>query len=118
MQVKYKMQVAAVEVRAPRVRDVPVEVSRDGFESKMVKRYERTSGQTQDPLLRVNIPIYDGRLRIAPVTHHTRHLRFQVRRSGTYGIVSGRSTRTPDFQPLSIGTVSVFGFKHFRGFER
>ena len=32
--------VSAVEVRVP---DVPVEVSANGFESKIVKRYERTS---------------------------------------------------------------------------
>ena len=43
----------AVEVKASRVRDVPDEVSTDGFESKIVKRYERTSRQTQDLLLRV-----------------------------------------------------------------
>ena len=40
--------VSAVEVKAPRVRDVPAEVSADGFESKIVRRYERTSRQTQD----------------------------------------------------------------------
>ena len=40
--------VSAVEVKVPRVRDVPAEVSPDGFESKIVRRYERTSRQTQD----------------------------------------------------------------------
>ena len=40
--------VLAVEVKAPRVSDVPAEVSPAGFESKIVKRYERTSRQTQD----------------------------------------------------------------------
>ena len=40
--------VAAVDVKVPRVRDVPSEVSPDGFESKIVRRYERTSRQKQD----------------------------------------------------------------------
>ena len=40
--------VSAVEVKVPRVRDVPSEVSPTGFESKIVRRYERTSRQTQD----------------------------------------------------------------------
>ena len=40
--------VSAVEVNVPRVSDVPAEVSPNGFESKIVKRYERTSRQTQD----------------------------------------------------------------------
>ena len=40
--------VSAVEVKAPRVSDVPAEVAGGGFESKIVKRYERTSRQTQD----------------------------------------------------------------------
>ena len=40
--------VSAVEVKVPRVSDVPAEVSPSGFESKIVKRYERTSRQTQD----------------------------------------------------------------------
>ena len=35
--------VSAVEVKAPRVRDVPAEVAGGGFESKIVRRYERTS---------------------------------------------------------------------------
>ena len=43
-----KVGVSAVEVKAPRVRDVLAEVSADGFESKIVRRYERTSRQTQD----------------------------------------------------------------------
>ena len=37
-----------MEVKAPRVRDVPAEVAGGGFESKIVRRYERTSRQTQD----------------------------------------------------------------------
>ena len=37
-----------MEVKVPRVSDVPAEVSANGFESKIVKRYERTSRQTQD----------------------------------------------------------------------
>ena len=40
--------VSAVEVKVPRVSDVPAEVSANGFEPKIVKRYERTSRQTQD----------------------------------------------------------------------
>ena len=40
--------VSAVEVKAPRVSEVPAEVSPDGFESKIVRRYERTSRQTRD----------------------------------------------------------------------
>ena len=40
--------VSAVEVKAPRVSDVAAELSAAGFESKIVKRYERTSRQTQD----------------------------------------------------------------------
>ena len=40
--------VSAVEVKVPRVSDVPADVSAAGFESKIVKRYERTSRQTQD----------------------------------------------------------------------
>ncbi len=39
---------SAVEVKVPRVSDVPAEVSANGFESKIVKRYERTSRKTQD----------------------------------------------------------------------
>ena len=35
--------VSAVEVKAPRVSDVPSEVSPDGYKSKIVKRYERSS---------------------------------------------------------------------------
>ena len=38
--------VSAVEVKAPRVRDVPSEVSADGFESKIVRGYERTRRRT------------------------------------------------------------------------
>ena len=40
--------VAAVDVKVPRVSDVPAEVSLGGFESKIVRRYERTSRQAQD----------------------------------------------------------------------
>ena len=40
--------VSAVEVKAPRVSDVPSEVSPDGYKSKIVKRYERTSRKTQE----------------------------------------------------------------------
>ena len=40
--------VSAVEVKAPRVSDVPAEVAGGGFESKIVRRYERASRQTQD----------------------------------------------------------------------
>ncbi|HVC23914.1 MAG TPA: IS256 family transposase, partial [Candidatus Dormibacteraeota bacterium] len=40
----------AIEVRIPRVRDVPLEVAPDGFESAIVHRYERRS-QTQARLL-------------------------------------------------------------------
>ena len=39
--------VSAVEVKVPRVSDVPAEISPNVFESKIVKRYERTSRQTQ-----------------------------------------------------------------------
>ena len=38
---------SAVEVKAPRVSDVPTEVSPDGYKSRIVKRYERTSRKTQ-----------------------------------------------------------------------
>lgn len=40
--------VSAVEVKSPMVSDVPAEVSAAGLESKIVKRYERTSLQTQE----------------------------------------------------------------------
>ena len=40
--------VSAVEVKVPRVSDVPAEVSPNGFESKIVRRYERTNQKTQD----------------------------------------------------------------------
>ena len=39
---------SAVEVKAPRVSDVPTEVSPDGYKSRIVKRYERTSRKTQE----------------------------------------------------------------------
>ena len=40
--------VSAEEVKTPRVSDVPSEVSPDGYKSKIVKRYERTSRKTQE----------------------------------------------------------------------
>ena len=40
--------VSAVEVKVPRVSDVPEEVSPGGYRSKLVKRYERSSRQTQE----------------------------------------------------------------------
>ena len=40
--------VSEVKVKVPRVSDVPNEVSADGYRSKIVKRYERTSRQTQE----------------------------------------------------------------------
>ncbi len=40
--------VSAVEVKAPRVSDVPSEVSEDGYSSQIVRKYERTSRQTQE----------------------------------------------------------------------
>ncbi|HVC22039.1 MAG TPA: hypothetical protein VNH82_01190 [Candidatus Dormibacteraeota bacterium] len=42
--------IGAVEVRIPRLREVPREVAPDGFESALVHRCERGS-QTQVPLL-------------------------------------------------------------------
>ena len=42
------VEVSAVDVKVPRMSDVPAEVSSGGFESKIVRRYERTSRQTQD----------------------------------------------------------------------
>ena len=40
--------VSAVEVKAPRVSDVPAEVNEDGYSSQIVRKYERTSRQTQE----------------------------------------------------------------------
>lgn len=40
--------VSAVEVKVPRVSDVPTEVSEDGYSSQIVRRYERSSRQTQE----------------------------------------------------------------------
>ena len=40
--------VSAVEVKVPRVSDVPAEVSSDGYSSGIVRRYERSSRQTQE----------------------------------------------------------------------
>ena len=42
------VEVWAVEVKVPRVSDAPIEVSAAGFESKIMKRYERTSRQSYD----------------------------------------------------------------------
>ena len=42
------VDVSAVEVRVPRVSDVPEEVSPDGSSSRIVRRYERSSRQTQE----------------------------------------------------------------------
>ena len=42
-----------MEVKAPRVSDVPAEVAGGGFESKIVRRYERTSRQTQESVSEV-----------------------------------------------------------------
>ena len=42
------MGVAAVEVKVPRVSDVPEEVSSEGYNSQIVRRYERSSRQTQE----------------------------------------------------------------------
>ena len=40
--------VSAVEVKAPRVSDVPREVSADGYSSQIVGKYQRSSRQTQE----------------------------------------------------------------------
>lgn len=40
--------VSAVEVKVPRVSDAPVAVSEDGYNSQIVRKYERTSRQTQE----------------------------------------------------------------------
>ena len=40
--------VSAVEVKVPRVSDVPEEVSAEGYNSQIVRRYERSSRQTQE----------------------------------------------------------------------
>lgn len=45
--------VGAVEVRVPRVADVPPEVARDGFQSQVVQRYQRSSQATQELFLRL-----------------------------------------------------------------
>lgn len=39
--------VGAVEVRVPRVADVPAEVAPDGFQSQLVRKYQRASQTTQ-----------------------------------------------------------------------
>ena len=43
----------AVEVRAPRVADVPPEVAPDGFQSQLVRKYQRASATTQRLLVRL-----------------------------------------------------------------
>ena len=40
--------VSAVEVKVPRVSDVPEEVSTEGYSSQIVRRYERSSRKTQE----------------------------------------------------------------------
>ena len=40
--------VSAVEVKAPRMSDVPEEVSSEGYRSQIVRRYERSSRQAQE----------------------------------------------------------------------
>ena len=43
----------AVEVRVPRVADVPAEVAPDGFQSQIVRKYQRASATTQRLLVRL-----------------------------------------------------------------
>jgi putative transposase len=45
--------VGAVEVRVPRVADVPPEVAPDGFQSRVVERYQRSSKATQELFVRL-----------------------------------------------------------------
>src|SRR5712692_2136072 len=45
--------VGAVEVRVPRVADVPAEVAPDGFQSRVVERYQRSSKGTQELFVRL-----------------------------------------------------------------
>src|SRR5579863_1504144 len=45
--------VGAVEVRVPRVADVPAEVAPDGFQSQVVQRYQRASAGTQELFVRL-----------------------------------------------------------------
>jgi putative transposase len=45
--------VGAVEVRVPRVADVPSEVAPDGFQSQVVERYQRSSKATQELFVRL-----------------------------------------------------------------
>ena len=40
--------VSAVDVKAPRVSDVPAEISPESYSSQIVRKYERTSRQTQE----------------------------------------------------------------------
>ena len=49
--------VSAVEVKGPRVSDVPAEMSPDGYKSKIVRQYERTSRKTQETVRQV---VYGG----------------------------------------------------------
>ena len=44
--------VSAVEVKVPRVSDVPAEVSPDGYSSQIVRRYERSSSRQTQMLFR------------------------------------------------------------------
>ena len=41
------VRVSAVEVKVPKVSDVPAAVSEDRYSSQIVRKYERTSRQTQ-----------------------------------------------------------------------
>ena len=45
--------VGAVEVRVPRVADVPAEVASEGFQSQVVERYQRSSKGTQELFVRL-----------------------------------------------------------------
>jgi len=45
--------VGAVEVRVPRVADVPPDVAPDGFQSRVVERYQRSSKATQELFVRL-----------------------------------------------------------------
>ena len=44
--------VSAVEVKVPRVSDVPAEVSPDGYSSQIVRRYKRSSSRQTQELFR------------------------------------------------------------------
>jgi putative transposase len=45
--------VGAVEVRVPRVADVPPDVAPEGFQSRVVERYQRSSKATQELFVRL-----------------------------------------------------------------